>query len=149
MTRVPFHTKVLAGASKFHRRESLAKIKIIVVLMEATQAHTITIIIHLLTEHQGAARVPPPPLTGAQAVAMITKSLPTNPLAGRTAAAIRTDPDMRLLTRLAAMRGRAMVARVETAERMRKNPADMDTNLNVWRSSLRAVSTCDRGGVLG
>jgi len=32
---------------------------------------------------------------------------------------------------------------------MRKNPADMDTNLNVWRSSLQAVSACDRGGVLG
>ena len=83
--------------------------KIIVSLIEATQAHTITIIVHLPTEDQGAARVPPPPLMGAQVVAVITKSLPTNPLAGRTAAAIMTLPNMGLLTGPAAMRGRAMM----------------------------------------
>ena len=71
--------------------------KIIVVLMEATQAYAITIMVHLPTEDQGAARVSPPPLTGAQVVAMIT-SLPTNPLAGRMAAAIMTLPNMGLLT---------------------------------------------------
>jgi len=32
------------------------------------------------------------------------------------------------------MRGRAMIARVETEEGMRENPADAATN--VWRSSL-------------
>jgi len=44
------------------------------------------------------ARVPPPRLTGAQVVAMISKNLPTNPLAGRTAAAIMTLPHMGLHT---------------------------------------------------
>jgi len=78
---------------------------------------------------------------------MITKSPPTNPLADRTAAAIMTHPNMGLLTGPAAMRGRAMIAEVETEEGMRKNPADTATN--VWRSSLRAVSACDRGVVLG
>jgi len=105
------------------------------------------IIVHLPTEDQGTARVPPPPLTGAQVVAMITKSLPTNPLAGRKTATIMTLPNMGLLTGPAAMRGRAMVTEVETEEGMGKNP--VDTATNVWRPSLRAVSACDSGGVLG
>jgi len=37
-----------------------------------------------------------------------------NPLAGRTAAAIMTLPNMGLLARLAAMRGRAMIPGMET-----------------------------------
>ena len=143
MTRVPFHTQDTATARKLHPTECIAMAKIIAVLIEATQAHyvTITIIVHLPSGDRGVEMVPLPPLMGAQVVAMITKSLPTNLLVSRTAAVVVTLANMGLVMGPAAMRGRAMVAGVETEEGMRKNPADMDTN--VWRSSLPAVSACD------
>jgi len=49
MTRVPLHTGDRAVASKLHPMEGLAVTTIIVVLMKATQAHTITVIVYLPT----------------------------------------------------------------------------------------------------
>ena len=143
MTRVLFRTQDTATARKLHPTEGIAMAKIIAVLIEAIQAHyiTITIIVHLPRGDRGIEMVPLPPLMGTQVVAMITESLPTSLLVSRMAAVIMTLPNMGLVMGPAAMRGRAMVAGVETEEGMRKNPTDIDTN--VWRSSLPAVSACD------
>jgi len=71
---------------------------------------------------------------------MITKSLPINPLAGRTAAAIMTLPNMGLLAGLAAMRGRTMIAGKETKEGIMKNQVDTATNQRLTFFSL----SCER-----
>jgi len=57
-----------------------------------------------------------------------------NPLAGRTAAAIMTLPNMGLLAGPAVMRGRAMIAGVGIEAGVRENP--VDTATNVCHSSL-------------
>jgi len=131
VTRIPLRTADLAVARKLHPTEGLTVITIIVVLLtEATQAHTITIILHLPTEHQAAARVPPrPPPMDALAATMVTKSLPTNPPAARTVVAITTLPNMGLPAGPVTMRDRAMVAGVETGEGMRKNQVATATNV--------------------
>lgn len=133
VTRIPLRTVDLAVARKLHPTEGLTVITIIVVLLtEAIQAHTITIILHLLTEHQAAARMPPPPPPmDALAATMITKSLPTDPPVARTVAAITTLPNTGLPVGPATMRDRAMVAGVETGEGMRKNQVDMATNVRL------------------
>ena len=146
MSRVPLRTGDLAVARKLHPTEDLAVTAIIVVLIETTQAHTIMIIEHVPKEDQGTARVSPPPLTGARVAAMITKSLPTNPLSSRTTAAIMTLPNMGLRAGPVAMRRKAMIAVVETEEGMKNNPAD--TAAEFWHSSLSAVNA-PGGGVLG
>lgn len=130
MTRMPLRTADLAVERKLHPTEGLAVTTIIVVLTEATQAHTITITLHLPMEQQAAARVPlPPPPMDALVATMVTKSLPTNPPAARTVAAITTLPNMGLPAGPETMRGRAMVAEVETGEGMRKNQVDTATNV--------------------
>jgi len=130
VTRIPLRMADLAVARKLHPTEGLTVITIIVVLIEATQAHTITIILHLPTEHQAAAKVPPPPPPmDALAATMVTKSLPTNPPAARTVAAITTLPNMGLPAGPVTMRDRTMVAGVETGEGMRKNQVDTATNV--------------------
>lgn len=131
VTRIPLRTADLAVARKLHPTEGLTVITIIVVLTEATQAHTITIIL-LPTEHQAAARVPPPPPPppmDALAATMVTKRLPTNPPAARTVAAITTLLNMGLPAGPVTMRDRTMVAGVETGEGMRKNQVDTATNV--------------------
>jgi len=60
VTRIPHRTGDRAVARELHPMGGLAVTMIIVVLMKATQALTITMIVHLPTEDQGAARIPPP-----------------------------------------------------------------------------------------
>ena len=75
MISISFPIKALVIMRKIHPMEGLAILKKIVILMELTLAHTITIIIHFLTEDQNIVRVPLPPLTGALVVVIINSLL--------------------------------------------------------------------------